>query len=70
MPYSSLFTIDYMNQKIKLLTLFALIILIIGVVITGLFAVSITQNFIFSSDLRVVENEKDNVSSHLELQMD
>ena len=65
MPYSSLFTIDYMNQKIKLLTLFALIILIIGVVITGLFAVSITQNFIFSSDLRVVENEKDNVSSHL-----
>jgi hypothetical protein len=54
-----------MNQKIKLLTLFALIILIIGIVLAGIFAVSITQSFIFSSDLRVVENEKNDVSSHL-----
>jgi hypothetical protein len=65
MTYGSLFKIDYMNQKIKLLTLFALIILIIGIVVVGLFAVSFTQNFIFSSDLRVVENERDDVSSHL-----
>jgi len=54
-----------MNQKIKLLALLALIILIIGIVFAGLLAVSVTQSFIFSSDLRVIEIEKDNVSSHL-----
>ena len=54
-----------MNQKIKLLTLLTLIILVIEIVIAGLFAVSMTQSFIFSSDLRVVEVEKDDSSSHL-----
>lgn len=44
-----------MNQKIKFLIL---IILITGVVFAGLFTVSMTQNFIFTSNLRVEEIEK------------
>jgi hypothetical protein len=50
-----------MNQKIK----FSIItILIISIVFAGLFTASMTQKYIFTSNLRVEEAEKqDNTSS-------
>lgn len=54
--------LDYMNLKIKFLIL---TILIIGVVFTGLFTASMTQNFIFTSDLRVEGVEKNDNTSIL-----